>query len=177
VETGFRKRSCSNKKPDPVSNAGRRDIRIGGGDFRPITHTMTFFTAVRISALALALLCAGCGKYEGTYTQATVTGEANIYPANYRADTIAFLKSWLNDTSNIRDASISEPALRSAGRVERYVLCVRFNARNSAGQYEGAKDRMVVFLAGRLDTIVEARRDECTGAKYQPFPELERLAR
>jgi len=138
---------------------------------------MTILTAARISALALALLCAACGTYEGTYTQATVVGEANIYPANYRADTIAFLKTWLNDTSGIRDASISEPALKSAGRVDRYVLCVRFNAKNSAGKYEGAKDRMVVFLAGRLDTMVDARRDECTGAKYQPFPELERLGR
>ncbi len=138
---------------------------------------MTFQTIVRAAALASLLLCAGCGKYEGTYTQATVTGEANIFPANYRADTIAFLKTWLNDTSNIREASISEPVLKSAGRVDRYVLCVRFNARNSTGKYEGSKDRMVVFLAGKLDTMVEARRDDCTGVKYQPFPELERLAR
>jgi len=138
---------------------------------------MTVLTAARLSAFALLLLCAACGTYEGTYTQATVTGEANIYPANYRTDTIAFLKSWLNDTSGIRDAAISEPVLKSAGRVDRYVLCVRFNARNSTGKYQGTKDRMVVFLAGKLDTMVDARRDECTGAKYQPFPELERLGR
>ncbi len=134
-------------------------------------------SAARIFLLSLALLAAGCGKYEGYYPQATVTGEANIYPANYRADTIAFLKTWLNDTSGIRDALISEPVLKAAGRVERYVLCVRFNAKNSTGKYEGTKDRMVVFLAGRLDTMVDAKRDECAGAKYQPFPELERLSR
>ena len=61
--------------------------------------------------------------------------------------------------------------------MERYVLCVRFNSRNSAGQYEGTKERLVVFLAGKLDTIVDVRRDECAGAKYLPFPELERLGR
>ncbi len=133
--------------------------------------------ATRISALALALMCAGCGKYEGTYTQATVTGEANILPANYRADTIAFLRSWINDTSNIRDAAITEPALKQAGRVERYIVCVKFNAKNSTGKYEGTKERMIVFLAGKLDTMVDVRRDECAGARYQPFPELERLAR
>ena len=138
---------------------------------------MTILTAARLSALAFALLCAGCGKYEGHYPQATVTGEANIFPANYRADTIAFLKTWLNDASGIRDAAISEPALKSAGRIDRYVLCVRFNAKNSTGKYEGTKDRMVVFLAGRLDTVVNARGDECAGVKYQPFPELERLGR
>ena len=134
--------------------------------------------AARISALALALICAGCSKYsEGTYTQATVTGEANILPTNYRADAIAFLRTWLNDTSNVRDAVISEPALKQAGRVERYIVCVRFNAKNSLGQYEGTKERMIVFLAGKLDTMVDVRRDECAGARYQPFPELERLAR
>lgn len=138
---------------------------------------MIVSSAVRTFLLSLALLGAGCGKYEGTYTQPTVTGEANIYPANYRADTVAFLKTWLNDASGIRDAAISEPALRQAGPVQRYVLCVRFNAKNSTGKYQGTKDRMVVFLAGRLDTMVDAKRDECAGANYQPFPELERLSR
>lgn len=138
---------------------------------------MIVIRAARVFALSLIVMCAGCGKYEGVYTQATVTGEANIHPANYRADTIAFLKTWLNDTSGVRDASISEPVLKSAGRVERYVVCVRFNAKNSTGKYEGSKERLVVFLAGKLDTMVDARRDDCTGAKYQPFPELERLGR
>src|SRR5436190_9462670 len=105
--------------PDPIPNASARDIRIGG--VLPNDHYLMNMPAARVFALALTLLCAGCGKYyEGTYTQQTVTGEANILPANYRADTIAFLRTWLNDTSNVRDASISEPALRQAGRVERY---------------------------------------------------------
>jgi hypothetical protein len=133
--------------------------------------------AARVFALALTLLCVACGKYEGTYTQATVTGEANILPTNYRADTIAFLRTWLNDTSNVREAAISEPTLKQAGRVERYIVCVKFNAKNSTGQYEGTKERMIVFLAGKLDTMVDVRRDECAGARYQPFPELERLSR
>ena len=134
---------------------------------------------VRVFALALAASCAACGGkyYEGTYPQQTVTGEANILPTNYRADTIAFLRTWLNDTTNVRDAAIAEPALKQAGRVERYIVCVKFNAKNSTGQYEGTKERMVVFLAGKLDTMIDVRRDECAGAKYQPFPELERLAR
>lgn len=131
----------------------------------------------RTFVLALMVLCAGCGKYEGTYTQATVTGEANILPTNYRADVLAFLRTWLNDVSNVRDASISEPVLKQAGRVERYIVCIRFNAKNSTGKYEGTKERMIVFLAGKLDTMVDVRRDECAGVKYQPFPELERLSR
>jgi hypothetical protein len=84
----------------------------------------------------------------------------------------------LNDPTNIRSASISEPALRpSVGSQARYAVCLRFNAKKGGGEYEGSKERVVFFLAGRLDTMVEARREQCAGAVYQPFPELERLTR
>ncbi len=133
--------------------------------------------AVRFIALLCPLIvAAACNRYiEGHYPQGTVQGEANILPANYRADTLAFLRTYLNDPRGIRDAAISEPVLRDVGRTKRYALCVRFNARKSAGGYEGTKDRLIVFLAGKLDTMIEARRDDCSGVTYQPFPELERL--
>ncbi len=99
-------------------------------------------------------------------------------PENYRAEILAFLRTYLNDPTRIRNASISEPALRPTGRDEqRYGVCVRFNARKPEGQYEGVRERIVFFLAGKLDTMTEARRDQCTGAAYQPFPELEALTR
>ena len=61
--------------------------------------------------------------------------------------------------------------------MERYASCVRYNARKSTGEYEGSKDRLVVFLGGRLDTMVWRAADQCAGAAWQPFPELERLTR
>lgn len=119
---------------------------------------------------------AACAKHmEGYYPQDSVTGEANVYPAAYRAETLAFLRSYLNDPRGVRDAFISEPSLRDVGGTKRYALCVRYNARKSTGQHEGAKDRLVVFLAGRLDTMIEARHDECKDAAYKPFTELQRL--
>jgi hypothetical protein len=128
--------------------------------------------------LAVALLGA-CGVVKDwPYQQAVVRGEANIYPDNYRADILAFLRTYLNDPTQIRGAGISEPALRPGAAGEsRYAVCVRFNARNAGGSYEGSKDRVVYFLAGRLDTMIEARREQCAGATYQPFPELEQLRR
>jgi hypothetical protein len=127
----------------------------------------------------LAALCvcgvAGCANMEGYYPQSSVTGEANIYPSAYRAETLAFLRTYLNDPRGVRDAQISEPTLRDVGGVKRYALCVRYNARKSTGKYEGAKDRLIVFLAGRLDTMIDVKDDECKEAKYQPFTELTRL--
>lgn len=133
-----------------------------------------------LSALRwLAALCvfgiAGCANMEGYYPQGSVTSEANIYPSAYRAETLAFLRTYLNDPGGVREAQISEPTLRDVDGMKRYALCVRYNARKSTGKYEGAKDRLIVFLAGRLDTMIEAKDDTCADAKYQPFAELMRL--
>jgi hypothetical protein len=126
-------------------------------------------------ALVSAVLCVGaCG---GVHNQARESAEPNTPPVNYKPDIQAFLRTYLNDPTKIRGAFISEPALMQIGSVQRYASCLRFNARKSGGEYEGSKDRVVIFLAGRLDTMVLARADQCAKAVYQPFPEIERLAR
>jgi hypothetical protein len=124
--------------------------------------------------LFAALGVGGCG---GVHNQGRVAAEPNIVPASYKAEIQAFLRTYLNDPTNIRGAFVSEPALMRIGGVERYVSCLKFNARKSSGDYEGSKERVVLFLAGRLDTMVMARADQCGKALYQPFPELERLSR
>lgn len=135
------------------------------------------FRTVRLIVVLCPLIIAGaCNRYiEGHYPQGTVQSEANVPPANYRADTVAFLRTYLNDPRGIRDAAITEPVLRDIGRAKRYALCVRFNARKTTGGYEGSKERLIVFLAGKLDTMIDARRDDCSSMTYKPFPELERL--
>ena len=93
------------------------------------------------------------------------------------------MRTYLNDPIGVRDASISEPELRAipvappAPATQRYMVCLRFNAKDSTGKYQGSRDHMVAFLSGRLDTIVPARRGECAAAEWQRFPELERLRR
>jgi hypothetical protein len=67
--------------------------------------------------------------------------------------------------------------LREIDGVRRYASCLRFDAKKSSGGYEGSKDRVVVFLGGRLDTMVPAKPDHCGEAAFHPFPELERLTR
>lgn len=101
----------------------------------------------------------------------------NIEPTNYKEETLAFLRTYLNDPVGIRDAAISQPALKNIGGQTRYAACLRFNAKKSNGEYAGSKDRMAVFLSGRFDTLVETVRDQCKDAAYEPFPELERLSR
>ena len=122
------------------------------------------------SLLQLPCVLGACGGVKDwPYHQPVVRGEANIYPDSYRADILAFLRTYQNDPTQIRGAGISEPALRPGAAGEgRYAVCVRYNARNAAGSYEGSKDRVVYFLAGRLDTMIEARRAACR-ATFQRF--------
>ena len=98
-------------------------------------------------------------------------------PISYRSDITAFMHTYLNDPTRIRDAAVSEPALKDFDSASRYTVCVRYNARKSNGQYAGAKDSLVLFRDGRLDRIVDNGREACKDAAYKPFPELEQLTR
>jgi len=100
----------------------------------------------------------------------------NPQPANYRSEILAALRIYLNNPVEIRDAGISAPLLMRIGLRDRYVVCLRLNARKSEG-FVGSKDYVAVFVAGRLDQVVEAKREQCATAEFQPFPEAEKLAR
>ena len=124
--------------------------------------------------IAMLLLC-GCAS---VMTQRAETeARVNIEPTNYKADIISFLRTYLNDPSQIRDAAVSEPMIKTVGTDNRYVVCLRYNARNTQGKYAGARDRLAVFLSGRFDRIVENAREQCKDVALAPFPELEKLTR
>ena len=104
----------------------------------------------------------------------------NVYPARYQQDLLAFLRTYLNDPSHIRGAAVSQPQLKYIGPGERYVACVRYNARNSDGKYLGAKDGAATYVAGKLDRFLDTPRDVrelCKDVTFAPFPDLERLTR
>jgi hypothetical protein len=98
-------------------------------------------------------------------------------PTNYKADIIAFMKTYLNNPVGVRDAFVSAPELRTFDHTSRYVACLRYNARGSSGQYAGSKDSLVMFRDGRLDRVVDNAREQCKDASYQPFRELEKMSR
>ena len=100
-----------------------------------------------------------------------------MYPANYRPELLALLKTYLNDPRGVREAMIAEPVQRKVGGRQRYVACLRFNARESDGGYRGVKERGAMFVDGRLDRLIEKPEDLCAGATYAPFPEMEKLSR
>ena len=157
----------------------QRVDRGGKGDL-----TMGKRMAARLVASLAAAVLAGCATDIGpTSAELKARWDAeNIYPQNYRQDLLAFLRTYLNDPAQVRGAAVSQPQLKYIGPGDRYVSCVRFNARNTDGKYVGSKDGAATFVSGKLerffDTPKELRELElCKDATFAPFPELERLTR
>src|SRR3954465_8393752 len=118
---------------------------------------MTRHSNMRWAVLLLALALVGCaGDGAGSIPYTDDRGVADQpYPENYRPEVLAFMKTYLNDPVGVKDAAIAEPVQRSVGGRVRYVVCLRYNARNSDGAYPGLRERAILFVDARLDRVVE----------------------
>jgi hypothetical protein len=65
----------------------------------------------------------------------------------------------------------------NGGKRERYVVCVRYNAKDRDGRYTGVKQGIAIFAGGRFDGFNEQPKGACDLAEFKPFPELEKLSR
>jgi hypothetical protein len=137
-------------------------------------------SAKRTAILLLPIVLAACAGSDDsrsiTYTDDR--GVANQpYPDNYRAELLAFMKTYLNNPVGVHDAALAEPVQRTVGGRLRYVTCLRFTPRESDGSYRELRERAILYVNSRLDRMVENASDVCAGAVYAPFPELEKLTR
>ena len=96
------------------------------------------------------------------------------FPNNYRAEILAFMKTYLNNPEKVRDAGMAEPVQRTVGGRLRYVSCLRFSVRESDGTYREPRERAVLFVDRRLDRVIENAGELCAGATYAPFPSWKR---
>ena len=130
--------------------------------------------------LPVVLLLAACStNIEPSAAELEARWNAqNVFPQNYKQDLLAFLRTYLNDPTNVRDAGVSQPALKKAGPGDRFIACVRYNAR-SDGKYAGVKEGAAVYISGKLDRFVDGKEAQpfCKDVAYAPFPELARLTR
>ena len=101
--------------------------------------------------------------------------EINVYPKNYKSDILAAMHAYLNNPTGIRDAAISEPALKSSGALNRYIACLRFTPKKNVSEYGATREIAAVFISGRLDRFVDLPKTECAGVTYAAFPELQNL--
>ena len=135
-----------------------------------------FLAGLLLAGLLLALT--GCGHdYRSTDPVPATEAEINIPPANYKSDILGAMHAYLIDPTGIRDGAISPPAVKPVGNAQRYIVCLRFNAKKSANSYAGMKEIAAIFVAGRFDRFVDTPREACADAAYAPFPELGKISR
>ncbi|WP_315726110.1 MULTISPECIES: hypothetical protein [unclassified Bradyrhizobium] len=138
-------------------------------------------------AVALVLLLAGCASggpaafVSEDNRSISYTGDRGVsgqpFPANYRSEVLAYLRTYLNNPVGVRDGVMAEPVQRTVGGRLRYVSCLRYAARDSDGSYPPAKDRAAIYVDGRFDRLIEDAGELCAGSTYAPFPELASLTR
>jgi hypothetical protein len=143
--------------------------------------------SMRCMVLSVAIVLGACSNIEGMREAAARSEQENtVYPQNYKAEVLSFMRTYLNDPTLVRDAHISDPIIKTADSANRYIVCLRYNAKKSGGQYAGSKDNIVTFRQGRLDRIIDSARDPrearesrevCKDVAMKPFIELERLTR
>jgi hypothetical protein len=175
----------------------------------------------RFATVVVAIAVGGCASHGHRAEE-----RAQEYPENYKTELLAFLHTYINDPTSIRNAAIADPMLKpvnasveggasagsggrrgarrgsggntgdesaggssgpfgagstnpfdSGSKRERYVVCVRYNAKDRDGRYTGVKQGMAVYFRGRFDGFSDEPHGACDQAEYKPFPELERLGR
>jgi hypothetical protein len=159
--------------------AAARDYTERGRESVGAWRAMNGSAARRVSlVLGLSLALGACGHHGGSDPDTDSDGGANEYPASYKSEILSAMHAYLHDPTAVRDAAISEPVLKptGSGTVTRYIVCIKFNAKRNASEYAGVREMPVIFLAGRFDQFIETPHDQCAGAVYAPFPELQKLA-
>ena len=135
-------------------------------------------TIAKLAVLLLPIWLAGCASGDNGISFTDDRGVANQpYPANYKAELLSFLRTYLNDPRGVRGAEIAELVQRTVGGRLRFVSCLRFNPREADGSYRGIRERGIAYVDGRLDRIIENAGEICAGATYAPFPEMEKMIR
>ena len=142
--------------------------------------------------VSIGMALAGCADaYQNELTRKTIETQ-NVKPENYKPDLLAFMKTYLNDPTNVREATMSEPTKLYGLDTERYAACLRYNAKSAGSKYTGLRDHLAIFVSGKFDRMIELGRataagsnsgplqplrEYCASATYQPVPELEQLKR
>lgn len=139
-------------------------------------------SAKRVATLLLPIALAACsssggdeGRSLSLFNDKPDTPQS--FPANYRAEMLAFMRTYLNNPVGVRDAAMAEPVMRDVSGKMRYISCLRYSARESDGSYREPHERAVLFVNGRLDRLIEKGGELCSGVALAPFPDLEKMSR
>src|SRR4029079_9682900 len=94
-----------------------------GGAARP--ESVRAMRGATVVALICVGLLGGCATPDLGPTPAELKARweaQNVYPQNYKADLIAFLRTYLNDPTHVHGAAVTQPVLKDVGQGPRYIV-------------------------------------------------------
>ena len=114
--------------------------------------------------LPLALLAAGCAGQNFT--------AAGPFPQDYKRITGSYILKTFADPTSLRDVAIGAPIRGHIGNDQGWIVCVRADAKNRAGGYDGA--RKTAFLINH-DQVTQSTNNAplCNDTVLEPWPEME----
>ena len=121
--------------------------------------------------------CAGSSGGDEVHFTLFKDNTPQSFPDNYRTETLAFMRTYLNNPVGVREAAMAEPVEHDVNGHRRYIACLRYSARDPDGSYRELREHAVLFVKGRLDRMIEKPGELCAGVAYAPFPELEKMTR
>jgi hypothetical protein len=129
--------------------------------------------------LLLPLALTACLDSEDSRNTSFVQDSNDVqpFPSNFRTETLAFMRTYLNNPAGLREAMMADPVQQTVGGRPRWVGCVRFKEKQPDGSYREPRERAIVFVNGRLDRVAQNSAEFCSAAAYAPFPELEKMQR
>ena len=65
------------------------------------------------------------------------------FPANYKPEILAFMRTYLNNPVGVRDASMADPVQREIGGRQFYISCLHFTPRETDGSYKAMRERAI----------------------------------
>ncbi len=156
--------------------------RAKTGEFGLSSFTIrrAFAVAIAVAVSLSSSLLGGCSgsSLEGFAfgkVRETPKDDGHTFPADYKQEVAAFMRTYLENPRQVRDAFIGAPVQRPIAGAPRYVTCVRYNPRNPENKYEGNKERFVIFHAGKVTQFLESDPQVCAGLAYQRYPEIESM--
>jgi hypothetical protein len=136
--------------------------------------------ARRLAVLLLPLMLAACQTDDGGSPSTFLASDDTAnqpFPNNYKAEILAFMRTYLNNPAGLREGAMADPVLRTVSGRPRYISCVRYSERQSDGTYREVRERAIMFINGRLDRVLPNGGEQCVGAAYAPYPDLEKMQR
>lgn len=133
----------------------------------------------QVLALLIVALITGCA---GANTGSMSTGSVGKpFPTEHRQLVQQHVKKVYKDPYSIRDAEIAEPKLSQSPKLlpngvfaEVWVVCVRANAKNTYGAYEGQTTKAFFIYENAVANVVDHPlwKPWCDDGKFTPFTEI-----